>query len=201
VHQEYQKKNRQAQAELGACSKKLCLLTEEEARMGKQLANDVRAIEHCTENLVSMEAQKDEIDTNFVNRMDPINMEVSIYLQKRIKKGIGQRITTLSVDTVILPFLKAKKKEGDPALAIGIFGLHESVEALKQATTMQEQAKKELQQLIKDLYEKGVDVYALFQDEGNEDNHPPCQEAEGQKLSNNELFYGYDNMDGFEDTF
>jgi hypothetical protein len=201
VHQEFQTKNCQAQAELGACSKKLCLLTQEEARMGKQLANDVKVIEHCTKDLKSMEAKKDEIDTNFVSRMDPINMEVGIYLQKRIEKGIGQRITTRTVETVILPFLEAKTKEGDPALANGIFGLHESIEALKQATAMQEQAEKELQHLIEDLEEKGVDVDALFQDEGNKDNHPSCQEAEGQKLSAENLFYGHDDMDGLEDNF
>ncbi|KAL3920161.1 MAG: hypothetical protein SGILL_003405 [Bacillariaceae sp.] len=189
--EDFIKKNYEAQAELGIYSKKLVLLKDDETRLRRTVVNVTRAIQDCARHLKALEGKKEEADIKFINDMDPINIEVGMHLQKRTEKAIAKHISVRSVESVILPFIEAKKREGSPALAHGISGLQGSIDALNQASAREEEATKEFQRIVAFLKEKNVDAEALLKEGRGGIGNRALQEGLGQ--SPEDLFYGSDD--------
>jgi predicted nucleic acid-binding Zn-ribbon protein len=161
---ELTKKNFHAKAELGEYSKKLDMLKEELKRTTRNLDNDTKAVESCTNHLKSLESKKMERENKFVANLNPVTLEIAIFLQKRLEKTIEERITVQSVESVVLPFLKAKQDQGNPELQNGLFGLNESIDRLKQATASRDEAVKQLREILIQLHDLGADLDDLMED-------------------------------------
>jgi chromosome segregation ATPase len=159
-------KNLQAKAELGAYTKKLDMLKEEEKRIARSLENDTKAVESCTNHLKGLESKKEEKENKFVAQLNPVTLEIAIFLQKRLEKKVGERITVDTVSSVLLPFLQAKQKEGRPELQNGLYGLDESINKLKVATSKRDEAAEQLRKLFVDFQKLGVDLDSLMEDNG-----------------------------------
>lgn len=157
-------KNFHAKAELGTYSKKLDMLKDEEKRTARNLENDTKAVESCTNHLKSLEAKKEEKDNKFVAHLNPITLEIAIFLQKRLEKKIEERISVQTVSSVILPFLEVKQKQGSPELQKGLYGLNESIDKLKQATFSRDEAAQQLREILIGFQELGVDLNELMED-------------------------------------
>ncbi|KAL3911380.1 MAG: hypothetical protein SGILL_007304 [Bacillariaceae sp.] len=201
IHEKAIAKNREAKAKLGQYTMNLAKLKEEEGRNNKLIANDTKAIDSCTDRLKDLEAKKEKNSNAFIGTMGPVNMEIHMTVKERLEKDIGQNITPRTVQAIIVPFIDAKTKAGDPTLANGLFGFQDVTSALNKATAEHEHAEDELFQLIDELEAKGVNVDALLQDDqggGALENIPPPQENLGRDTS--DLFYGHGDAemhDGF----
>jgi flagellar biosynthesis chaperone FliJ len=194
---ELTRKNFHAKAELGEYSKKLDMLKEEAKRTARNLDNDSKAVESCTSHLKSLESNKVDRERKFVANLNPVTLEIAIFLQKRLEKKIEARISVQTVESVVLPFLKAKQDQGDPELQNGLFGLHESIDQLRQATSSRDDAVKQLHEILIELQDHGVDLDGLMEDfqvpqtsteakEGDTDNHMDSS-SENNMAS---MFYG-----------
>lgn len=151
-------KNLHVQAELGTYTKKLAMLREEEKRVQKSLENDTKAVENCTNHLKSLESNKQDKEKKFVAYLNPVTVEIAIFLQKRIEKKVEAGITVETVSSVLLPFLQTKQEDGSPDLQRGLFGLDESIDALKEATVQRDAAAAQLRELLVNFQDMGVDL-------------------------------------------
>lgn len=197
-------KNLRAKAELGAYSKKLDMLKDEEKRAARNLENDTKAVESCTNHLKSLEAKKEEKENKFVAHLNPITLEIAIFLQKRLEKKIEERISVQTVSSVILPFLEVKRKQGAPELQKGLYGLNESIEKLKQATSRRDEAAEQLREILTGFQELGVDLDELMEDlqgpsasSGEDDDSDDAAEKEAATDS----FYGSQGEESEGDLF
>jgi flagellar biosynthesis chaperone FliJ len=193
------RKNFHAKAQLGEYSKKLDMLMEEAKRTARNLDNDTKAVESCTNHLKSLESKKVERESKFVANMNPVTLEIAIFLQKRLEKKIEERISVQSVDTVVLPFLKAKQDQGSPELQNGLYGLSESVDQLKQATSNRDEALKQLREILIELQSLGADWDVLMENfqgpptsgKNKLDNTDESMNSStGNNMTSTSIFYG-----------
>ncbi|KAG7364832.1 hypothetical protein IV203_038035 [Nitzschia inconspicua] len=186
-HDDLIMKNLRAKAELGTYTKKLDMLKEEEKRIARNLENDTKAVENCTNHLKALESRKEEKEKKFVAYLNPVTVEIAIFLQKRVEKKVEERITVETVSSVMLPFLRAKQQEGCPELQNGLFGLEDSIDKLKEATSSRDEAIEQLRELLVQFQDCGVDLDVLMEgilvptqpskltDDAN--NHPEAKDA------------------------